>query len=50
MGIEIAQPLGEASYCSAYFVTGGVKKFYVLNLDTMNLVKTAPTYVELWGV
>ena len=26
------------------------RKFYLLILDTMNLVKTASTYVELWGL
>ena len=53
-GVYVAQPLGEAWYCGVILkVTEGTKDEltqYLLNLDTMKLVKCAHTRWELWGL
>ena len=44
--LEVAQPLGEAWYCGV----GLGPTQYLLNLDTMKVVKCASTLQELWGL
>ena len=53
-GVDVAQPLGEAWYCG--FMVKGTKstedepRQYLVNLDTMQLVKCASTLQELWSL
>ena len=48
--LGIAQPLGEAWYCSVYDYSNAARKYQLLNLDTMEVVRTAVTYQEIWGL